>query len=397
MPMLLLSLKKVYGVMIALGILIAFYVAFYVTWPFIIIFHELGHAFAYLILTKQSKIDIFIGSYGDKKTRLNFKIGKLHFYVKQSFLLYISGGMCQASSAEPNYIKDIIILLAGPFFSLFIACVLGFIVFNTEIHGAIKLYVCSLIIFSVISLISSLVPRTIESVNIDNDGKQLFFVIRIRKVYADYISAYKEVATGMYTSAADKLHHAVNICPKEEKLLRLLINALFGMKNYKEGEIYLNQLKEISTLTATEHLHLGYTQSISGKSELAERNYEKALELDPNNLIALNNLGYEYIVSGRYTEAEHVLNEAIKLDPEFNYSYSNMGYVKLLTNKLDEGKELIEKSLAAEPEDAYAYKHLGVYYLKILDKDQALLNFNKALALDPNIVLEGYLKESEEL
>ncbi|MEO6851843.1 MAG: hypothetical protein ABI203_05065, partial [Mucilaginibacter sp.] len=65
--------------LVSIGIIVALYIAIYITNPFIIVFHELGHAFAYLALTRQDKIDIFIGSYGDKKTKLNFKIGKFQF------------------------------------------------------------------------------------------------------------------------------------------------------------------------------------------------------------------------------------------------------------------------------------------------------------------------------
>jgi len=376
-------------------LIIAFYVALYTTYPFIVILHELGHAFAYLALTKQNKIDVFIGSYGNKKTRLNFKIGKLHFYVKLSFPFFTNGGMCQASSMEPNYIKSIFILLAGPFFSFFAACILGFIVFNTEIHGAIKLFVFALIIFSLISLITSLVPRTIRSVNIDNDGKQLLFVIRMRKGYTDYLAACNYMLKEDYAEAVEHLLNVIRVVPNEAKVLRLLSNSLVILKDYQQAEIYLLQLGKISSLTVDESINLGYIQSTSGKRELAVENYKKALEIDPDNQFALNNLGYEYIFNGKYDEGEQLLKKAIELDPEFAYSYNNLGYIKLLTGNLEEGKQLIEKSIEMQPDNAYGYKHLGVYYLKIHDKTQADICFQKALKLDPLVVMEDISRKAE--
>jgi len=381
--------------MVALGILIAFYIAIYVTSPFITIFHELGHAFAYLALTETKEIDVFIGSYGNKKTRLNFKIGKLHFYIKQSFPFFSSRGVCQSDSREPNYFKKIIILLAGPFFSFIIACLLGFIVFNTEVHGAIKLYVFALIVCSLISLIRNLRPSTNITTGVNSDGKQLLFVIKMRKVYADYILGCNEFLNQNYVASSEILRRIIIRFPKEESVLRLLFTSLLVLKRYEEAEIYLTRLGEVSSLDANDCINLGYMHSMSGKRELAIENYQKALQIEPNNQLALNNLGYEYIFNEKYDESEKLLTKAIELAPEFAYSYNNLGYIKLLTNHLEEGKQLIEKSIEMEPENAYGYKHLGVYYLKIHNKIQANICFQKALELDPLVVMENYLQEAE--
>ena len=94
-------------------IIIGISIARYATTPLIIFFHELGHAIAYLILTDSNNIDVYVGSYGDKKSKLNFKAGKLHFHINPTFSL-VSGGMCSSDKMVDNYIKKIAILLAGP-------------------------------------------------------------------------------------------------------------------------------------------------------------------------------------------------------------------------------------------------------------------------------------------
>jgi len=68
-------------------ILAVIYAAVFISSPLIAVFHELGHALAYLVLTKPRKIDIYIGSYGSRKNVLRFNAGKLRFYVKKSICL----------------------------------------------------------------------------------------------------------------------------------------------------------------------------------------------------------------------------------------------------------------------------------------------------------------------
>src|ERR1700759_2851140 len=93
------------------------YLGLYITYPFIILFHEMGHALAYLTISNPKKVEVFIGNMGDRTTKMKFRVGKLHFYVKQSLLL-TGGGACASDSREANYINEIVILLAGSVFSV---------------------------------------------------------------------------------------------------------------------------------------------------------------------------------------------------------------------------------------------------------------------------------------
>jgi tetratricopeptide (TPR) repeat protein len=382
--------------LVSIAILSAIAIAFCVTSPLITIFHELGHALAYLTLTKQNKIEIFIGSHGER-SKLNFKIGKLHFFIKSGFPFTSQRGLCRATTSELNYLKKIIILLAGPFLSILVACMLGGILFNTDIHGAVKLYIFALIIMSFASLIMNLTPATDSKSGIDSDGKQLLFTLKMRKVYSDYLLALKYTSNEEYANATEKLLKVVSIVPKEVRPLRLLSTNLAVLQDYEKLEIYLERLNVVSSLNINELINLGYCRSIHGKRELAIDSNKKILELDPHNQVALNNLGYEYIFDGRLNEAESLLNKAIELEPNFGYAYNNLGYIKILKGELEQGRQLIEKSIGVEPDNAYAYKHLGVYYLKKNDSEHAEANFQKAIQLDSNVVMENYLSELETL
>src|ERR1700712_5748785 len=102
-------------------ILIVIYAALFISSPLIAILHELGHALAYLVLTKPDRIDIYIGSYGNSRNAIQFNSGKLYFYLKRSFPFVKGIGLCHSYKPETNYKRDILILLAGPVFTFIIA------------------------------------------------------------------------------------------------------------------------------------------------------------------------------------------------------------------------------------------------------------------------------------
>lgn len=381
----------------AVFIMLGIYVAMIITSPIIVILHELGHAFAYLLLTKPDRIDVFIGSYGDTDTRIKFAFSKIHFYVKLKFPYINTGGMCQSYKNESHYIKRIIILLAGPLFSFFIAIITGSIAFNTEVHGSVKLFCFALIILSFISLVNNLKPGTIPGADIDSDGRQLAFVMRARKLYANYISGLTCLDNGeLDTSIAEFLKVYTRV-PKNERVLRGLSTAYMLMGNYAEAEKYLYGLKKLSALKLADYLNRAYMFSKTNRLDLAIADYKRVLRRDPSNVAALNNLGYHLSMQHEYDEAQSLLQKAVKLAPQFAFAQNNLGYVKIMTGWVNQGKELIEKSLQLDPDNAHAYKNLGIYYLKAGNKQMALSNLNKAVELDIEVEADTLIAEAQLL
>lgn len=376
------------SILIFILINIGLYIAIYFTAPLLIFFHELGHAIAFLILTDSNKIDVYIGSYGDKMSKLNIKIGKLHFHIKSAFPIK-SGGMCSSDKMTNNYIKGIIILLAGPLFTVILSCLLGFFIFNSELHGAIKLYFFSLIICAFIGLWRDLVPSIIKEYNLPNDGKQILFMYRIRHFFSDYVLARQHLLNGENDQTIIKLKPIIAKFPYEEIPLRQLITALILTKQFEEAETHLVNLKNFTEFMIDDYTNMGYFQILSAQHKEAEMNFHRALKMNPNHPIVLNNLGYVLILLESYGEAKQYLEKAIKLSPLLAEPYNNLGQLYLLTNQLEEGKVLIEKSIALNPENADAYKNLGIFYSKVENIELAKFNFDKALELDSTIKIEN--------
>jgi len=386
--------------MILLAIIVGVYIALFVTSPLIAIFHELGHALAHLILTKPGKIDIYIGSYGEGKKTIDFRIGKLYFHIKRTFPFVKGIGLCKSDKTGTDYIKRIVILLAGPVFTVVAAIGIGAIIFNTNAHGLIKLYCFAFMFFSIVSLYVNLRPRTIRNGKdeyIDNDGKQLLFTLKLKKSYADYITALQCASIGELELAILKLEVILKKLPGEEKILRQLISYTMYAKHYEKALFYLIQLEEKSEFSTKDILNKACMQSLTGHYEESLPNYRLVLKYDAENLTALNNLAYSLVERGEYEEAQQLLKKAENIDPQFYYTYGNLGYLKVLQGDLETGKSLIDKSTEFDGNNAYTYKALGVYYLKLKNADMANECFEKAVELDKRINLDSYNDEIKAL
>jgi tetratricopeptide (TPR) repeat protein len=387
------------------AILILIYAVVFISSPLIVILHEMGHALAYLVLTRPDKIDIYIGSYGDAKKDIQLSIGKLRFFIKSSFPFVKGVGLCRSYKAETNYLKHIVILLAGPFFTFFSAAIFIFIMLFAH-AGLYILISCAIFLaLSTLSLITNLIPADINDSpfnladkgrGLENDGKQILFNLKIRGLRPDYIDALDFIENDDFVPAIEKLKTILAALPNSKKLLRLMVGASIDAKQYDITEKYLTRLQDKFELSAHDLLQKGCYESFTNKPDEAIESYSKVLKADKNNIVALNNIGSELIEKGAHQVAKRALERAIKINPAFDYPYANLGYSKILQDELEEGKTLVDKCLELNAGNADAYKALGVYHLKLKDLNQARTNFKKALELDPELDLSAY-KEAFKL
>lgn len=372
----------------------------YITSPFIVILHELGHALAYLIFTKPERIDVYIGSYGEEQKAFKVQAGRLKLYIRKSFPFAKMIGLCKSSKIETNPYKDICIILAGPVFTLLSASIFFFVAINVEIHGTIKFYCFSLVVCSFISLIHNLRPNTVKSVRfgeIENDGKQILFAWAMRKAFTQYYEAVACINREEFQVAANILSYVSKQVKLNEKLLRICTTLSLYNNSYDEFIHYTDQLKKVTVLNSIDYVHRGYAYSMGAASEPAILEYQLALKLDKENQYALNNLGYEYILTEQYDKAKTQLNKCIQIYPNFSNPYSNLGYLHTLLDEFITAKEYLDKSMALEPTEPYQYLHLGVFHLKQEEPELAITALLKCRDLDGTIPVQNYLEEAEAI
>jgi len=124
--------------------------------------------------------------------------------------------------------------------------------------------------------------------------------------------------------------------------------------------------------------------------------FDKALEIDPNYLLAVIGKGQAFNAEFKTDSALIYANRAIALDPEFNRAYGLKGYCYSITGKTDLAMEYFLKAINLPPKDDWWYHYhtaIGQEFLTVEnDVIKALPYFKKGIEKEENqYVGAGYV------
>jgi tetratricopeptide (TPR) repeat protein len=131
--------------------------------------------------------------------------------------------------------------------------------------------------------------------------------------------------------------------------------------------------------------------------DLALRDYDQAIRLNPTDAISYWNRGKVFNVKGRYDRALQEYDQAIKLNPGFSQAFFSRAvtYQSKATWDFDaylnEGQyedraiEDYSEAIRLDPK-SYAYDNRGTVYSLKRQYEQAIANYNEAIRLDPDSV-----------
>lgn len=115
------------------------------------------------------------------------------------------------------------------------------------------------------------------------------------------------------------------------------------------------------------HYGLGYAYAIQGSEsalEKAETQFQRAISLQANLLLAHYSLGGVYQQQGKYDAALQEIATCIQLNPRYYFPYYKQGEIYLQQNRLDEAFKSFQIVLGIKPDWVYAHYGLGSVYLK---------------------------------
>ena len=206
-----------------------------------------------------------------------------------------------------------------------------------------------------------------------------------RRNYLSYGSVYFQ--RGYYEQAGASFQRALHDDPSSAE-------ALYGL-----GSVYLEQNKTSEALECFERStkldaaypdtlpnawnNLGLIATREGRTNRAVPYFEKALQANPDHLIALDNLGNAYRQLRQWEAARKVLEHAVEVgpqDPETNYSLA-MVYAQL--NDTAGAYEYLQRALRVRPDYPEALNNLGVLYLRTGRRDQAVTSFERCIQVAP--------------
>jgi Flp pilus assembly protein TadD len=116
----------------------------------------------------------------------------------------------------------------------------------------------------------------------------------------------------------------------------------------------------------------------------AELDFKKALELFPDQPLALNYLGYSWVDQGmNLDEAFKMLQRAVDLRPSDGYIVDSLGWAHFKLGHYEEATRLLEKAIELKPADPVVNDHLGDAYWRMGRKLDAHFQWNHARDMGP--------------
>jgi protein O-mannosyl-transferase len=134
----------------------------------------------------------------------------------------------------------------------------------------------------------------------------------------------------------------------------------------------------------TAHNNLGYILAAKGRNTEAIKQYQQALELNPNFSDCANNLGTVYLHQGQLDNALGYYQQALTINPGFAEVHNNLGILLTKQGKTTEAIEHYRKAIELKPDRAEFYNNLGNLLTTQGHTAEAAPLFQKALGVDPD-------------
>jgi tetratricopeptide (TPR) repeat protein len=168
--------------------------------------------------------------------------------------------------------------------------------------------------------------------------------------------------------------------PKQKLRLVLVQADLYNQqKKYEEALAILTN----GLIDFPDQKELLYTRALIAerinKFDMAEIDLKKILEIDPNNVEALNALGYTLLNNpSRYAEAEKFLGKALALEPNEAVIIDSYGWLQFKLGNFEVALKYLQQAYEKQPENEIA-AHLAEVLWVLDRKDEAKKIYNKAV------------------
>lgn len=157
-------------------------------------------------------------------------------------------------------------------------------------------------------------------------------------------------------------------------------------KKYQEALTMLHGAVEKFPEQAQLRFYLGSMYDRVGDTNQSIAQMKKVLDIDQDNVQALNYLAYTYAEEGKDLDsAEALSRRALELQPHDGYILDTVGWVLFKRGKMEESIRFLERAYHAKGDEAVIAEHLGDAYLRFELWQKALHMYRKAAELETDL------------
>ena len=139
------------------------------------------------------------------------------------------------------------------------------------------------------------------------------------------------------------------------------------------------------TPTVEQSLSLAIQHHNAGDLSKAEGIYQKILQADPNQPVALHLLGVIAHQVGKNDIAVDLIGKALAINSDYAEAHNNLGLALKGLGKLDDAVSSCRKAVVIKPDYADAHYNLGNAFLEQRKLGDAVASYHKALAIRPEL------------
>jgi tetratricopeptide (TPR) repeat protein len=206
---------------------------------------------------------------------------------------------------------------------------------------------------------------------------------------AEIQAAIAEDALGQNAQATESMLALVKAKPSDIDAISALADLQRAAKNYEASAANYSKAIELSAPLTKSNWTLLYFRGICFERmknwPAAEADFQKALELYPDQPLVLNYLGYSWIDKGMHLdEAFAMLRKAVDMKPDDGYIVDSLGWAHFKLGHFDEALAQMEKAIDLKASDSTINDHLGDVYWRVGRPLDALFQWNHARDYGPD-------------
>jgi uncharacterized protein (TIGR03790 family) len=173
--------------------------------------------------------------------------------------------------------------------------------------------------------------------------------------------------------------------------------ALVDRDDREGGKRALEEALARAPGTVTIMLALAQLEEQMGDDDSALPRYRRVIELQPTNVVALNNLAYALAVRHNAVgEAQSLARRAAGFAPRSGSVLDTLAWVEHLLGNDSVAAAMFEQAARLEPGQGELRLHAAVVYAAIGKSDRAAAELNEALRLDPALESRGEVQHVRE-
>ena len=195
-------------------------------------------------------------------------------------------------------------------------------------------------------------------------------------------------SSGKETAAIEVLVELTRQYPNSANGFSILGNHYRRLEAYDKAEVSYGEAIKLYEAKGEAGWFLYYVRGITRERldlwSLAEKDFRKALSLNPTQPQVLNYLGYSLIEkNSNLDEALDMIERAVKESPDSGYIVDSLGWGYYKLGQYEKAVPNLERAAELMPVDPIVNDHLGDVYWMVGRKTEAEFQWRRALSFDP--------------